>query len=125
MSLAPAEQRALDKIEDALRRSDQRLAHMMTRFRLPLSRGGLVIFLCRLRRLRRLIVSAVTVAAAVFLVVVVIRSPVPPRCSAPRTGGSVAAAAAARNCSLLMREGRAVGPAQPGSAGVLGDQGRP
>jgi Protein of unknown function (DUF3040) len=125
MSLAPAEQRALDKIEDALRRSDQRLAHMMTRFRLPLSRGGLVIFLCRLRRLRRLIVSAVAVAAAVFLVVVVIRSPAPPRCSAPRTSGSVAAAAAARNCPLFMREGRAVSTMGTGTAGAPGDRAGP
>ena len=125
MSLAPAERRALDKIEAALRRSDRRLASMLTRFRLPLSRGGLVIFLRRPRRRRRLIVSAVAVAAAVFLVVAIIRSPAPPRCPAPGSSGSVAAAAAAKNCSLLVREGRAVGPARPGSAGVLGDQGGP
>jgi hypothetical protein len=49
MSLAPAERRALDKIEDGLRRSDRRLVRMMTRFKVPLARGGLVILVRRFR----------------------------------------------------------------------------
>lgn len=131
MSLAPAERRVLDTIEDALCRSDRRLARMLARFKLPLSRGGLVIFLRRprrprrprrLRRLRRLIVSAVAVTAAVWVVVGIVRSPTPPRCSAPRSSGPVAAAAAARNCSLLMHEGRAISTAETGTAGAPGDQ---
>jgi hypothetical protein len=122
MSLAPAERRALNKIEDALCRSDRRLARMLARFKLPLSRGGLVIFLRRPGQLTRLIVSAVAVTAAVLVVVGIVRSPAPPRCSAPRSSVPIAAAAAARNCSLLRHEGRAISTTQTGTAGAPGDQ---
>jgi DUF3040 family protein len=122
MSLAPAERRALNTIEDALCRSDPRLARMLARFKLPLSRGGLVIFLRRPRPLRQLIVSAVAVTAAVLVVVGIVRSPAPPRCSAPESSVLIAAAAAARHCSLLMHEGRAISTTGTGTAGAPGDQ---
>ena len=122
MSLAPAEQRALDKIEDALRRSDRRLARMLARFKLPLSRGGLVIFLRKPGQLTQLIVSAVAVTAAVLVVAGIVRSPTPPRCSAPKSSVPVAAAAAARHCSLLMHEGRAISTPETGTAGASGDK---
>jgi len=101
---------------------------MLTRFEVPLSRGGLVIRIRRLlrtRRLRRLIVTAVAVTAAVLLVVAVIRSPATPICSAPGSIRSAAAAVQASNCSLLPHEGRAVGPAEPGTAGTPGHQRAP
>ena len=128
MSLVPAEQRALDTIADALRHSDRRLARMLTRFEVPLSRGGLVIRIRRLPRtrpLRRLIVTAVAVTAAVLLVVAVIRSPATPICSAPGSLRSAAAAVQASNCSLLMHAGRVAVPAEPGTAGTPGHQHAP
>lgn len=98
MSLAPAERQALARIEDSLRRSDPRLASMLTRFRLPLLRGGLRRRLPpfgggwrRLtRRLRRrlgpLIVLVVTLTVVTLLVVAAVLSPgKSPHCSV-RTG---------------------------------------
>ncbi len=128
MSLAPAEQRALDKIADTLRRSDRRLARMLTRFKVPLARGGLMILIRRLPRtrlLRRLIVSAVAVTAAVLLIVAVVRSPATPMCSPHASIRSIAAAVRASECSLLMHQGHAPGPAATGTAGAPGDQGAP
>lgn len=125
MSLAPAEQRALDTIADALRQSDWRLARMLTRFTVPFSPAGLVILIRRLPRtrwLRRLIVSAVAVTAAVLLTVAVVRSPATPICSAPGNIRSAAAAGQASNCSLLVPGGHAAGPA---GTGTPGDRGAP
>jgi len=120
MSLAPAERRALDTIEDALRRTDRRLARMLTRFRLPLARGGLVIILRRPRRLRRLIVSAVAVAAVAWFVVAVIRCPATTLCSAPARTEPAAAAALAGDCLMLVHEGLDDGTAGAGTAAVAG-----
>ena len=125
MSLAPAEQRALDKIADALRYSDRRLARMLTRFEVPLARGGLVIVIRRSRWLRRLIVSAVAVTAAVLLVVAIVRSPATPICSPHSSIRSLAAAVQASDCSLLTHGGHAAGTAGPGTARAPGVQGAP
>ena len=125
MSLAPAEQRALDKIADALRHSDRRLARMLTRFKVPLARGGLVILIRRPRRLRRLIVLAAAVTAAALLIVAILRSPAMPVCSAHRGIRSFAAAVQASNCSRLRHERHAIGTAGTGTAGTPGAQGTP
>ncbi|MDQ2812119.1 MAG: DUF3040 domain-containing protein [Actinomycetota bacterium] len=126
MSLAPAERRALNEIEDSLRRSDRRLARMLTRFMVPLSRGGLLILVRRPRRRRRLIVSAVGVTAALLLVVAILRAPVTPQaCSVPSRAGSAAAATLVRNCPLTLHEGPAASTAQHRAAGSSGDQGGP
>jgi hypothetical protein len=61
MSLAPAEQRALDRIEFALYGSDRRLAHTLSRFKLPLAHGGLTMMVRKPRRLKQVIVAAIVV----------------------------------------------------------------
>jgi hypothetical protein len=92
MSLAPAERRVLDTIEDALRREDRRLARMLTRFAVPLTRGGLAVFFRRPGRPRRLIMSAAVVTAAALFVVATLNSKVtPPNCAAPTTASAAAA----------------------------------
>lgn len=122
MSLAPAERRALDKIEDGLRRSDRRLARMMTRFKVPLSRGGLMILVRRLRRSRRsrrsrrLIGWAVVATAVALVVAGILNSPATPRtCATPGGPGSAAAAAAAAtqagHCPLALHRGHAASTA--------------
>jgi hypothetical protein len=112
MSLTPAERRALEKIEDGLRRSDRRLARMLTRFKVPHSRGGLVILVRRPRRHRRPIAAAVAVTALALLVVAILHSPTTPlTCSPPSGTGSAAAAAQASNCPLALHQGHAPSPA--------------
>lgn len=76
MSLAPAERQALARIEDALRRSDPRLASMLTQFRLPLSRGGWTGLTRRVPRRSRPLVSVMVALIVLFLFVfVVVLSP--------------------------------------------------
>jgi hypothetical protein len=112
MSLAPAERRALDTIEDALRREDRRLARMLTRFALPLTRGGLAIFVRRPGRLRRLIMSAVAVTAAALFVVATLNSKItPPICAAPTTA-SAAAAMQSSVCPPALPKALAASPAR-------------
>ncbi|MFY9927112.1 MAG: DUF3040 domain-containing protein [Streptosporangiaceae bacterium] len=99
MSLAPAERRALDGIEDSLRRSDPRLARMLTRFSLPLSRGGLVILARSIRQRRLLVVSVLTVATLAVVVVAALHRPAPPvPCAAAGTVGLVAPGTQASAC---------------------------
>jgi hypothetical protein len=63
---------------------------MLTRFKLPLSRGGLVLLVRKLRRRRRLIVAAVVVTVA-LLVVAILNSPrTLLTCSTPGGTGSAA-----------------------------------
>jgi ferric-dicitrate binding protein FerR (iron transport regulator) len=86
MSLAPAERRALDIIEDGLRGSDRRLARMLTRFQVPLARGGLVILIRGPGRRRRLISSAIVVTVVALLAVVIWHDPgAPPALHQGRT----------------------------------------
>ena len=128
MSLAPAEQRALDTIADVLRHSDRRLARMLTRFAVPFFRGGLVILIRRLARtprFGRLVASAVAVAVAALLVVAVLRSPATPLCATPGSLRSAAAAVQASKCPLLMHHDHAAGTAGPGTPGAPGSQGAP
>jgi peptidoglycan/LPS O-acetylase OafA/YrhL len=105
MSLAPAERRALDGIEGSLRRSDPRLARILTRFSLPLFRGGLAILARRLRRPRLAIVSALAVAAVAVLVVAALHTPEPPvPCAAAATSGLLGPGAQASACLSLQHE---------------------
>jgi hypothetical protein len=68
---------------------------MLTRFKLPLSRGRLVLMVRRPRRRRRLIVAAVVVTVVALLVVAILNSPATPlTCSTP--GSTVSAATATR-----------------------------
>lgn len=67
MSLAPAERQALARIEDSLRRSDPRLASMLTQFRLPLTR--------RLPRLGPFVLLMGVLAVVFLLVVTAVLSP--------------------------------------------------
>jgi Protein of unknown function (DUF3040) len=117
MSLAPAERRALDKIEDGLRRSDWRLARMLTRFSVPLSRGGLIILAYRFRRRRRLIGWAVAATVMALIVVVLVHSPTTPlMCPAPSGSGSAATASQAGACELTMYRGHEASTAENGTS---------
>jgi hypothetical protein len=71
MSLAPAERRILTEIGESLGRSDPGLARMLTRFRLPISRGGWEVLIRRLPRLKPLLPAAVTVIMVVMLILVI------------------------------------------------------
>ena len=105
MSLAPAERRALDGIEGSLRRSDPRFARMLTRFSLPLFRGGLAILARRLRQPKLAIVSVLAVAAVAVLVVAALHTPEPPvPCAAAATTGLVGPGAQASDCLSLQHE---------------------
>jgi hypothetical protein len=75
MSLAPSERRALDKIENSLRHSDPRLARMLARFTVPISRGGLMVMMRGPRRIKPLIVSVIALTAISLLVLAVLHSP--------------------------------------------------
>jgi hypothetical protein len=68
MSLAPAERRALDKIEDSLRRSDPQLSRMMRRFTVPVTRGGLVVMARSPGRTKRLLLLIFILAAIALFV---------------------------------------------------------
>jgi hypothetical protein len=74
MSLAPAERQALARIEDSLRRSDPRLASMLTKFRLPLFRGGWTGLTSRLSRLGPFILVMAALGVVFLLVVAVVFS---------------------------------------------------
>jgi hypothetical protein len=78
MSLAPAERRALDAIGDSLRRSDPRLARMLTHFAVPLSRGALAILAYRLWQRRLLVMVILAVVSIAVIVVAALHSPDPP-----------------------------------------------
>jgi len=78
MSLAPAERRVLDKIEDSLRHSDPRLARMLTRFSLPVFRGGLAVVAHRLWQRRLLVVIALSLVTIAVIVAAALHSPDPP-----------------------------------------------
>jgi hypothetical protein len=99
MSLAPAERRALARIEDSLCRSDPGLARMLTRFRLPITCGGWTIAARRLRRARLLVplILAVTIVLYVLAIVLAPRH-APPSCGAGSGPGSAAAAARFSDC---------------------------
>ena len=72
MSLAPAERRALDKIENSLRHSDPQLSRMMRRFSVPLTRGGLGVMMRSPGRTRRLLLLAVILATLAVLVMLAV-----------------------------------------------------
>ena len=99
MSLAPAERRALARIEDSLCRSDPGLARMLTRFRLPITRGGWTIAARRPRRARLLVplILAVTVALCVLAI---LPGPhrAPPSCGVGSGPGPATAAARFSDC---------------------------
>lgn len=104
-------------IEDALRRSDRRLARMLTRFKVPLLRGGLVIAIREPRRRRRVVMAAIAVIAVALLVVAVWNSPATPlTCSAPSRPGPAATTAQASICPLAMHRGHLAGTAVTGPA---------
>jgi Protein of unknown function (DUF3040) len=80
MSLAPAERRALAEIEDSLCRSDPGLARMLTGFRLPIARGGLMVLARRLPRPGLIHPLTVVVIAVILLVLAIVLSPARPPC---------------------------------------------
>jgi Protein of unknown function (DUF3040) len=99
MSLAPAERRALTRIEDSLCRSDPALARMLTRFRVPIARGGWMIPVQRLRRVRlfvRLILAVIVFLCA--LAIVLGPHHALPSCGAGNGSGSTTAAARFSHC---------------------------
>src|SRR5947209_5215601 len=99
MSLAPAERRALARIEDSLCRSDPGLARMLTRFRLPITRGGSKIPVQKLRRVR-LFVPLIFAVTVVLCVLAVVPGPhhAPPSCGAGSGPGPATAAAPINGC---------------------------
>jgi hypothetical protein len=114
MSLAPAERRALDGIEDSLRRSDPRLARMLTRFSLPLSRGGLAIQARRIRQRKLLIVSVLAVATLAVVVLTALHRPAPPvPCAAAGAAGLVAPGTQASACPSPQLKSHATSTGQP------------
>jgi|ERR1700761_360407 hypothetical protein len=106
MSLAPAERRALDKIEDSLRHSDPQLARMLRRFTVPITHGGLVILARRPGRLRLMVMLSVAVAMVAVLVFAALHGPagVTP-CSPAASTGLGLPASTAGNCPAAQQQG--------------------
>lgn len=106
MSLAPAERRALARIEDSLCRSDPRLAGRLTRFRLPITRGGWKVLARRPRQFRLFVplILAVTIFLCILAIVLGPHHAVS-SCGAGRGPGSVAAAAHINSCPAASHEG--------------------
>lgn len=99
MSLAPAERRALARIEDSLCRSDPRLARMLTQFRLPLSRGGLKGLARRFPALRPYLSLIIALAVALVFILVLMLSPsMPLRCEVSSRPGTMTAASQGSHC---------------------------
>jgi Protein of unknown function (DUF3040) len=106
MSLAPAERRALARIEDSLCRSDPRLARMLTRFRVPITRGGWKVLARRPRQLRLFVplILTVTIFLCVLAIVLGPHHAVPSR-GADSGPGSVIAATRINNCPAASHKG--------------------
>jgi hypothetical protein len=105
MSLAPAERRALARIEDSLCRFDPRLARMLTQFRLPITRGGWKVLARRPRQLT-LLVSLILAVTCLLCILAVVAGPhAPPPCGAGSGPGSVTAAAHINSCSAASHKG--------------------
>jgi Protein of unknown function (DUF3040) len=106
MSLAPAERRALARIEDSLCRSDPGLARMLTRFRLPITRGGWKVLARRPRQLR-LFVPLIFAVTVVLCVLAVVPGPhdAPPSCGAGSGPGPATAAARINDCPAASHKG--------------------
>jgi hypothetical protein len=105
MSLAPAERRALAQIEDSLCRSDPRLAGMLTRFRLPITRSGWKVLARRLQlRLIVPLILTVTIFLCILAIMLGPHRPMP-SCSASSGPGSVTAAARINRCPAASHRG--------------------
>lgn len=99
MSLVPAERRALARIEYSLSRSDPRLASMLTRFSLPTSRGGRIVTVRRLARLRPFLPAMIAVIVVFLFVVAIVFSPATPSpCSARSEPGFAAVTEQVSGC---------------------------
>ena len=106
MSLAPVERRALARIEDSLCRSDPRLAGMLTRFRLPITRGGWKVLVRRPRQLSLIVPPILTVTIFLCILAIVFGPHhAVPSCGAGRGPGSVTAAARINNCPAASHQG--------------------
>jgi hypothetical protein len=106
MSLAPAERRALARIEESLCRSDPRLASMLTRFSLPVWRGGWAGLTRRHRRLGSFLPVVMAVAMVLLPALVIGLSVAAPLSCGPRGGAASAAATAhVRGCPPAIPRG--------------------
>jgi hypothetical protein len=115
MSLAPAEQRALDRIEFALYGSDRRLAHTLSRFKLPLAHGGLTMMVRQPRPRNRVIAAVILVMALGLLVAAVWNgSATSPTCAS--STGPALTATKASDCQLSLHRGHEAGTAQNSTA---------
>ena len=105
MSLAPAERRALARIEDSLCRSDPGLARMLTRFRLPVTRGGWMVPVHRLRRGRLFVALMLAMILCLCVLAIVFGPHRAPSCGGASGTGPATAAARVSHCPSASQTG--------------------